>query len=305
MMATKKRSSKKPHLLSHTRPRTCQTSTSLSSRVTRKLIRSHHTLQKQLASALLSNNAALVASLQAQHNDSGGLEMYQRASIIGQSSERGGDSSKVLMGWLAHLLPESKALSNAGVKPTGLKRHKYKMLEVGALSPHNACSRSNLFEVQSIDLHSQHASILEQDFMLRPVPAAENLEQEGFDVVSLSLVVNFVPDARGRAEMLKLVRKFLRSGRGNREGGEEEALLPGLFLVLPLSCVENSRYLNEEKLELMMGSLGFILSRRKTSKKLVYYFWRYEGEVLGREVVFAKEQIRKGDGRNNFAIVFQ
>jgi 25S rRNA (adenine2142-N1)-methyltransferase len=33
----------------------------------------------------------------------GGLEIYQRMSCIGQSSDRGGGSEKVLIGWLKQM----------------------------------------------------------------------------------------------------------------------------------------------------------------------------------------------------------
>lgn len=185
------------------------------------------------------------------------------------------------------------------------------MLEVGALSPQNACSRPNIFDMQRIDLHSQHPSILEQDFMARPMPAEEKLDVEGFDIVSLSLVVNFVPEAAGRGEMLKRVEKFLRRGTMDKGDDSERGLdrtrefFPGLFLVLPSSCVLNSRYMDEERLEGIMGSLGFVLARRKLSEKLVYYLWRYQGPVKERTRSFGKEEIRKGGGRNNFAIVLR
>lgn len=145
--------------------------------------------------------------------------------------------------------------------------------------------------------------------MLRPVPAEEKLKEDGFDIVSLSLVVNFVPEAPGRAEMLKRVGKFLRRGivRGNDNGKLDVAreIFPSLFLVLPSSCVLNSRYMNEERLEDIMGSLGFVLARRKSSEKLVYYLWRYQGAVHGTARSFGKEELRKGGGRNNFAIVLR
>ena len=310
-MASKKKKATKPKLLSNTRPPIQKTPTSLSSRATRTLIRTHHTLQKKLTQALASNDVILATSLRAQIDDSGGLQTYQHASITGQSSSRGGDSSKILVEWLSPLLSPSKLRSSilSAQPPKGVM--KFKMLEVGTLSLQNACSRSNIFDMQRIDLHSQHPSILEQDFMARPVPAAEKLAEEGFDIVSLSLVVNFVPDAAGRGEMLRRVGKFLRRRKMDRGGDSEGDLaqarefFPGLFLVLPSSCVLNSRYMDEERLEGIMGSLGFVLARRKLGEKLVYYLWRYQGSTKGRPRLFGKEELRKGGARNNFAIVLR
>ena len=45
-----------------------------------------------------------------------------------------------------------------------------------------------------IDLHSQHPSIMEQDFLL--MDPEEHRTQ--WDAISLSLVLNFVPNAKDR-----------------------------------------------------------------------------------------------------------
>lgn len=292
---TKKRSNTRPKLLSHTRPVLVKKPISLPSKATRSLIRNHHTLQKQLSSALACNDAATAATLQAQLSAAGGLEKYQEASIQGQSRERGGDSSRVLMQWLDELPPNNEPAKTA-------QGSKLRMLEVGALRTDNACSRSGLFDVTRIDLHSQHADIEAQDFMQRPVPRAEELGREGFDVVSLSLVVNYVGDGAERGEMLKRVSSFLRTTPAGLD--DEDAIpMPLLFLVLPAPCVSNSRYLDEGRLKGIMLRLGYKRVRRKMSAKLVYYLWRYD-EVLrveGRR--FGKEEVRKGGSRNNFAIV--
>ena len=71
------------------------------------------------------------------------------------------------------------------------------MLEVGALRIDNACSRSGLLDVTRIDLHSQHPDIQTQDFMERPLPSASAFETEGFDILSLSIVFNYVGDSVG------------------------------------------------------------------------------------------------------------
>ena len=304
-MATKKKKVTKPKLISNTRPVTLKHFRPLSSRTTRTLIRSHHTLQKHLSHALASNDTALAVSLQAQIDAQGGLETYQRASILGQSATRGGDSSKVLIDWLTPLLKES------GSQKSAIAGQKYRLLEVGALSVDNACSRSGIFDVERIDLHSQHPAIIEQDFMERPFPKEEKTQDEGFDVVSLSLVVNYVGDATERGEMLRRVGNFFRVGKRarmeeNQHGiGKAEGVFPALFLVLPAPCVLNSRYYDEERLGEMMLSEGYELEKRKISKKLAYYLWRYKGigEVCRKS--FGKVELRPGGARNNFCIVMQ
>ena len=291
-MALKKKS--RPRLLSSTRPRNVTPRPSLSSKATRALVRTHHTLRKQLSNALAQGDDRDAERLKAEIEASGGLRKYQEASIIGQSAERGGDTSKVLMEWLLGIT-SSASLVEA--------HYKLRMLEVGALKTDNACSRSGLFEMQRIDLHSQHPDIEQQDFMQMQLPKPENLCEQGYDLVSLSLVVNFVGDPTQRGDMLKRVGSFLRPYTGGRDELAECA--PALFLVLPAPCVTNSRYLDEERLESIMESIGFKRAKRKLSSKLVYYLWRYQPRNNGMARVFKKEQLRSGSSRNNFAIVLQ
>ena len=70
----------------------------------------------------------------------------------------------------------------------------FSLLEVGALKPDNYASCASWMDVTPIDLRSQHPSIKEQNFLL--MDTREFSEQ--WDAISLSLVVNFVPDPRDR-----------------------------------------------------------------------------------------------------------
>ncbi len=295
MVKKKKQKSQRPALLSHGRPPTIynKPSASLSSKATRTLIRSYHQLNKALSRATADGDPVTASDIQAQIERQGGLQAYQAASITGQKSERGGDSSKVLVDWLAPL--NNGRLGEA---------NKLRLLEVGALRTDNACSRCSFLDVTRIDLHAQTAGILQQDFNLRPLPVSE---KETFDIISLSLVLNYVPDASGRGEMLKRICPFLRLPQCLVDPVIEE-FLPSLFLVLPAPCVNNSRYLTETRLTDIMGTLGFVMIRRKLSAKLVYYLWRWRGVArggtdVGRGKSFKKEEIEPGGKRNNFAIV--
>ena len=328
----KSKSKNKKKLLSSSRPKpghnasaNPQSKPSLSSRHTRSLIRTHHTLQKRLHQAQSAGDASLASSLRSEIDASGGLSAYQAASIQGQSADRGGDSSRVLMQWLKGAFPAGPVIGTALNPDSGSSgsapRPRLRLLEVGALSVDNACSRSGLFEVERIDLHSQHPEIREEDFMERPLLGSdEDRRERGFDVVSLSLVVNFVGSAEGRGRMLERVGAFLRETRrilcdssGEEEQGAKEngqgiresgRWFPGLFLVLPAPCVFNSRYLDEERLEVIMRSLGFERLERKVSSKLVYYYYKYGFEARPDGVKqFRKTELRKGGSRNNFAIV--
>ncbi|KAF2404668.1 hypothetical protein EJ06DRAFT_541141 [Trichodelitschia bisporula] len=271
---------KRKKSLASGRPPTARpVSSSLPSKVTRRIIRTHHTLQKAHAAALSAGDTATASTLAAQIVAQGGLPAYQRASTVGQTASRGGDSSRVLVQWVGDM----------GVKKEG--EGKYRLLEVGCLAVDNACARSGVFEVERIDLRSQHPLIKEEDFMERPLPRGEGGEGR-FHVVSLSLVVNYVPEGGGRGEMLRRVREFLNP-------------FPALFLVLPAPCVTNSRYLDQERLEGIMNSLGFVKIREKVSAKLVYYLWRLDGTADPKPIAFPKVEVNPGKKRNNFAIVLR
>jgi len=71
-----------------------------------------------------------------------------------------------------------------------------RLLEVGALKPDNY-EDIPWIQVKPIDLHSRHPSIEEQDFLLLD----EKANASTWDVISLSLVINFVPQPKDRGEI--------------------------------------------------------------------------------------------------------
>ena len=296
-MAVSKKGSTRKHgrskSLARGRPPTAKPPPSLSSKATRTLIQAHHTLEKQKAIALKAGDAAKVAELDKQIQEQGGIKKYQVASLIGQGNERGGDSSRILMDWLKSIVPALKVRNG---------EQKLRLLEVGALSTTNACSKSGLFDIERIDLNSQASGILQQDFMERPLP---KLSMEKFEIISLSLVLNYVPDAVARGEMLKRTLQFLRSPLGENEK-ELQTVFPALFLVLPAPCVTNSRYMDEPKLGSILTSLGYAKIHQKLSNKLVYYLWRaVDLAPRARRESFKKVEVRAGGTRNNFAIILK
>jgi len=124
--------------------------------------------------------------------------------------------------------------------------------------------------------------------------ARENFES--WDVISLSLVVNFVPDAKERGTMLRLAHSMLR--------------LDGfLFLALPLPCILNSRYLTPEHLDGLLQVIGLyaVKTRWKEGGKMAYWLLQ---KRLPRHAAFGddapiykkKTELRSGK-RNNFAIL--
>lgn len=291
-MTSKKSRSKKPLSLSHGRPPTVKKAPpSLSSKATRSLINTHHQLHKKLGQALAAGDNAYARELEARIEASGGLQSYQLASKTGQSAERGGDSSKVLVEWLSPILKQLKGTDH---------KRLFRVLEIGALSTKNECSIVESLDVTRIDLHSQEEGILEQDFMMRLLPAGDH---DRFHVISLSLVLNYMPDPASRGDMLMRSTKFL-TGLLPTEASTIKEFKPCLFLVLPLACVSNSRYFTEDRLEEIMISLGYQMVHRKTTVKLVFYLWEFHG-VNDKRRIFKKEVLNPGKVRNNFAVVLR
>lgn len=145
-----------------------------------------------------------------------------------------------------------------------------------------------------IDLNSQEPGIQQQDFMERPLPTSD---AEKFDVLSLSLVLNFVPNAADRGRMLLRTLAFLRS--------PDVSPGPSLFLVLPRSCLENSRYLTESRFDELMSLAGFNKLESKMTQKLAYSLWKMAEGSQGATATFGKKEVNPGRVRNNFVITLQ
>ena len=103
--------------------------------------------------------------------------------------------------------------------------------------------------------------------MERPIP---NSNKEKFDIISLLFILNYIPNAIIRGEMLRQTCKFLQLEKQSKEAKKNLIILT-LFLVLPTLCVINSYYLTKKYLILIIDTLGFVLIYKKLSAKLVYY----------------------------------
>jgi len=177
-----------------------------------------------------------------------------------------------------------------------------RMLEVGALSTKNACSQSGAFDITRIDLYSQAEGIVQQDFMERPIPTYNS---QRFDIISLSLVLNFVPDVVARGEMLKRTCQFLDTDAPRTYPEDLRGVFPAVFMVLPAPCVTNSRYMTEERMICMMGSLGYVMLHFKQTEKLVYYLWQLRDKPVPEDQDFPKKEVHPGVVRNNFCVVLR
>lgn len=269
----------------------------MTSERSRTIIRTHHTLQKEHAAALKRGDTKLAEDLALAIEKNGGIKAYQAASKQGQAKDRGGDSSKILVDWLQQsqlLHPNTRSRDSAEMAPL-------ECLEVGALSTANEISKfPSVINMTRIDLNSQGPGIEKQDFMERPPPTTDD---ERFDIISLSLVLNYVPDAPGRGEMLKRVTEFLRPRSSRVSPDEPTTVLPALFLVLPLPCIQNSRYIDGELLLHIMVSLGFTMRHNKITPKLCYYLFTLTTNPTPTKV--QKKKIRDGPTMNNFCIIVE
>jgi 25S rRNA (adenine2142-N1)-methyltransferase len=291
-MAVKKRQK----TLSHGRPPVSKPKERMTSQRSRTIIRTHHRLHKEHASAVKNGDTKLAASIAKAIEENGGLEVYQAASKQGQSKDRGGDSSKVLVDWLrgAKVLGHTKGTVDGDDADSVLR-----CLEVGSLSARNEISKyPNRIEMTRIDLNSQGPGIEKQDFMERPLPTSPS---ESFDIISLSLVLNYVPDPVQRGEMLKRVTQYLQRTDANQK--INASVLPALFLVLPLPCVDNSRYLDEQLLLRIMKNLGFSLTNEKKTPKLCYYLFSFTGASSSTKT--GKKKVRDSTGMNNFCVIVE
>ncbi|POW21737.1 hypothetical protein PSHT_02105 [Puccinia striiformis] len=185
-----------------------------------KLISEFHRIEKRLSQAKL--DPITRHKLILEQKKLGGLEAYQTASKIGGAVENGARLGS----------------------------------DVGAIDGKSYAKYTDWISTTSIDINPIDESIVARcDFFQFPIPKTED---QKFDVVCLSLVLNFIGDLKKRGEMIKRARKFLKpTGK--------------LFIVLPLACLNNSRYLDFERFKMILNYLGFKTIKQHNSSKLTYW----------------------------------
>ena len=245
-----------------------------------RAISRYHALEKQIARASDSDKDALLAEQQAL----GGLEVYQNQSTTGGAVLRGGESSK----WCAKILME--------LWPFSRRIH---LLDVGAIAGTAYAKWKHKFDVTSIDIQPRAPHVLPADFFDFPMPARE---EERFDVIGLSLVINFVGDLAKRGDMLLHAHRYLRRGGY-------------VYVVLPLPCLTNSRYMTHDHFARLVRATGYDVVRNEDSHRLTRWLLQ-ESEpraVISHDTdvsrafwdgtVLAKRQLRPGAQRNNFCML--
>ena len=244
----------------------------------RKVINEYHTLNKKIdavrknPSISREDKASKIAALEAKKDKLGGINAYQQASILGEAHHGSFNSAKWVVKQLKVLI-----LRLAQAEGTS---DKLRLLDVGALD-NNYQRQEKWIECTAIDLNPQSGNVKKADFLTLN-------DKEKYDVIVMSLVINFEGDVRKRGDMLRKCEKLI-TDQGY------------LFIVLPLPCLKNSRYLNIGHLISMMDSLGFDVCVTHNSKKLSFFMFKKTRQCQAK--LFPKQVLRKGGNRNNFAIV--
>ncbi|KAJ8328289.1 hypothetical protein BDV3_005550 [Batrachochytrium dendrobatidis] len=255
---------------------------------TQQLISTFHTLNKQLELVkTIPNNKVEQLEIQSKLDALGGLHAYQRASLRGGDMRKGwGATGKWILPYLKteHL----KIFNQLQNLNSNNKVNKLRLLDVGAITGETYERHASFLNVTSIDLNSQSPKVIQQDFFKRPIPTNDD---ERFHVLCLSLVINFVGDPAARGLMLSLSRSFLLSSGL-------------LYIVLPLPCITNSRYMTHVYFISLLESLSFELVKHHHARKLAYYLFK-KSDSSAISALFPKKILRDGGGHNNFAITLQ
>ncbi|XP_022789637.1 25S rRNA adenine-N(1) methyltransferase-like [Stylophora pistillata] len=252
----------------------------INSRKDRRIINEFHALNKKIDSLRrntliqIKDRPTQIAALEAKKEKLGGINAYQKASKLGEARHGSFNSAK----WI---LKQMRDLDVCKVKPDPTEATEgLRLLDVGALD-NNYKKHQKWIQCTPIDLNPQSDVVVKADFLKFK---GNNL----YDVVVLSLVINFEGDVHRRGKMLRKCQELIVD-----QGY--------LFIVLPLPCLNNSRYLNDDLFVSMMESLGFKVCACHKSRKLSFYMFRKTGHAQVKS--FPKRVLRKGGNHNNFAIV--
>lgn len=302
----------------------------LSNLTREEVICQYHTLLKQLAAVDNDCSFPTIATKEARKNVLRaqlkviGMENYQDASRAGELKYGGFDSSQWVLGLISKrndifaLASASTASLNTdgdSASPTMLPdsigfqspQLMLRLLDVGSIvhrfpdSVEREDGEKVVLSVTSIDLHPAivegKQSVLQADI----VTFVREHFKTGvacFDGVIMSLCVNFEGCPWKRGEMIYYATKILKPGGL-------------LFLVLPLQCVRNSRYCDEETLQMVLKFVQLrVVSKESTAALLMWTAAKHHHEggrtpefnSRGSEWLSKKRLVRTGAHRNNFAI---
>ena len=162
-------------------------------------------------------------------------------------------------------------------------------------------------QVRAIDLHSMHPGRIEEaDFLTLSLPPknSNHREQQRYDVIVCSMVLNCVTTAEDRGEMLTRIYDFLRPGGR-------------LFLTIPKLCLTQSPFVNRETFAKLLGDtgVGFEVEETKESPKVSFFICHRpvdeddNDEALERKFDTQWTRTKKSQQgkkyRNQFAVVLK
>jgi 25S rRNA (adenine2142-N1)-methyltransferase len=249
--------------------------------------------------AASAGDAGRVREIDRAIDDAGGRALYQaasRASTSHFSTSRWVLRFLARSGWMRGR-PDAAAVATATLKEGGggddgddvaaaklaeESRRKRKgkevkrptrILEIGAINTEllDAAKTSTAraggggggLRVRAIDLRSAHAGIEEADFLAIPLARRD---EDRYDAIVCSMVLNCVPGPARRGEMLRRMRHFL---------------LPGglCFVTLPKSCLALSPYTDRSTFRDALELVGLDVVETKESPKIAFYVCRRPGEL--------------------------
>lgn len=273
------------------------------------VIAAYHTAEKRLKQLVTDRSISAEererkrTEIEQEKRRLGGLETYQRASMYGAASS-GYTCSRSIVPLIKKHLPRRH---DDNTKPF--------VLDIGAIDHQYEDFESQLV-VLPIDLNPQHEKVVRADFFnfaremiqTQRVPTCatsvlceDRLHQSHFDVVIMSLVLNFVGDPRERGQMLALASRLMRVGGL-------------LFVSLPSACLANSRYMDNDRFQGLVCSLGYEVVNVSISKKIYLGTFRlrkaFETYDASRGTFrfkneFRRVHLRRGDKRNNFCVMLK
>lgn len=252
-----------------------------------------------------------IERIQAQIDEMGGREEYQRASIL---STKFHSTSR----WVLKILGQMGWTAGIDIEKENTKKRFTKILEVGAINTElldaskrtmrvkkklvkskskSADQERQSYEnvpmyninVRAIDLRSSHPNIEEMDFLCMDVNhEIENENESGrnigsYDCIVCSMVLNCVTTHQDRGKMLALLYRQLRPG--------------GLcFLTIPRLCLNQSKFMNRTLFEeLLTDALGFEIDDKLKKESPKVAFW-----VLRRpDTDNGSDDTGKGKGNGN------
>jgi 25S rRNA (adenine2142-N1)-methyltransferase len=256
----------------------------------RQVTTQFHKLTHERERAVQQGDTTTVARLDQAVHEMGGRSEYQRASQLStsfHSTSKWVLGSMARRGWLHGITVASAAAaaeaipddakdqsvnnSSKGRRKDAATRRPTRVLEVGAINTEMLDAADSTtstgeakyrLDVRAIDLNSMEERIEEADFLSLPFCTED--ENERYDVIVCSMVINCVPTPSDRGKMMVRLFQHLRPGGL-------------LFLTLPKYCLTRSAFVTLAIFEQMLGrngGVGFDVEETKQSPKVAFFVCR-------------------------------